>query len=116
MLAGIRLPTERSEKPWAAEAACLPGRRDAIGVAGGFTPAQKLLTTTTAATAFRGAGGWNRARTVSLGTHSLPGAIAKMAKGRVVARVPFRTRMSVDLFERSSRIPLCCNAFRVWSG
>jgi len=35
---------------------------------------------------------------------------------RVMARVPFRTRMSVDLLERYSRIRLCCNACRVWSG
>src|ERR1035437_6022724 len=89
----------------------------AVGEAGGFNAVQKLLTTTTAATAFsRGAGDGNRTRTVSLGTDSLQGHSPRWLRARVVARVPFRTRMSVDSLERYSRIRLCCNAFRVWSG
>jgi hypothetical protein len=52
--------------------------------------------------------------TVSLGTDSLPGAPAKIAKGtRSDTSAEFRTRMSVDLLERISRIRVCCNAFRI---
>jgi hypothetical protein len=107
------LGRRRRDRP---EAACLPGSRAAVGLAGGFSAVQKLLTTTTAATAFRGAGDGNRTRTVSLGTDSLQGHSPRWLRARVMARVPFRTRMSVDAFERYSRIRLCCNAFRVWSG
>src|ERR1035437_3042816 len=63
-----------------------------------------------------GAGDGNRSRTVSLGTDSLQGRSRRWLMARVVARVPFRTRMSADLLKKNSRIRLCCNAFRVWSG
>src|SRR5450759_3864701 len=39
-----------------------------------------------------------------------------MANGTHGTSARFRTRMSVDLLERYSRIRLCCNVFRVWSG
>jgi len=107
------LGRRRRDRP---EAACLPGSRAAVGLAGGFSAVQKLLTTTTKATAFRGAGDGNRTRTVSLGTDSLQGHSPRWLRARVMARVPFRTRMSVDLLERDSQIRLCCNAFRAWSG
>ena len=42
----------------------------------------------------------NRTRTVSLGTDSLQGHSPRWLRARVMARVPFRTRMSVDLLER----------------
>ena len=61
----------------------------AVGLAGGFSAVQKLLTTTTAATAFRGAGDGNRTRTVSLGTDSLQGHSPRWLRARVMARVPF---------------------------
>jgi hypothetical protein len=63
------LGRRRRDRP---EAACLPGSRAAVGLAGGFSAVQKLLTTTTAATAFRGAGDGNRTRTVSLGRVLIP--------------------------------------------
>jgi hypothetical protein len=63
-----------------------------------------------------GAGDGNRSHTVSLGTDSLQGHSPRWLRARVMARVPFRTRMSVDMLERYSRIRLCCNTFRVWSG